>query len=57
MKYRRSSQCPGWEGHQYTREVRLASVSLVIVIVFIISHSIKWIINGWEVMQLHKFQE
>merc|ERR1712107_197322 len=35
---------------------RLASVSLVIVIVFIISHSIKWIINGWEVMQLHKFQ-
>ena len=47
----------GWESQQYKKEVRLASVSIVIVIVFILSHSIKWIINAWEVYQLYSFKE
>ena len=52
-----SAMSHGWENQQYKKEVRLASVSLVIVIVFILSHGIKWIINAWEVYQMYNFKE
>ena len=32
----------------HRREMQLAHISLVIVLVFVLSHSVKWIPNIWE---------
>ena len=35
-------------GFVHRREMQLAHISLVIVLVFVLSHSVKWIPNIWE---------
>ena len=40
------SYSPG--GFVHRREMQLAHISLVIVLVFVLSHSVKWIPNIWE---------
>ena len=38
-------------GFVHRREMILAHISLAIVVVFILSHSVKWIPNIWELRQ------